>query len=66
MDSQRPSRSGPDAGVGYRNDPAYWQLLRELNAWCRDTGSPTTLNAWLAEEALRRLDAGAEPVADAA
>ncbi len=29
-------------------------LLRELNRWSRDNDWPSTLNSWIAEEAVRR------------
>ncbi len=30
------------------------RLLRELNQWSRDNDWPSTLNSWIAEEAVRR------------
>ena len=35
-------------------DQARESLLRELNRWSRDNHWPTTLNSWIAEEAVRR------------
>ena len=29
-------------------------LFRELNRWSRDNDWPTTMNSWIAEEAVRR------------
>ena len=29
-------------------------VLRQLDAWCRSHDAPSGLNAWIAEEALRR------------
>ncbi|HSN54413.1 MAG TPA: hypothetical protein VLT32_07055 [Candidatus Sulfomarinibacteraceae bacterium] len=29
-------------------------VLRQLDAWCRSHDAPSVLNAWIAEEALRR------------
>jgi len=33
---------------------AHGRLLRELNRWSRDNDWPSTLNSWVAEEAVRR------------
>lgn len=30
------------------------ETIRELDAWCRTHGWSTNLNAWIAEEAVRR------------
>ena len=35
-------------------DAAHASLLRELNQWSRDNDWPSTLNSWIAEEAVRR------------
>ncbi len=33
---------------------AYWDLLGELNDWCRECDQPFTSNAWIAETAVRQ------------
>ncbi len=33
---------------------AHESLLRELNRWSRDNDWPSTMNSWIAEEAVRR------------
>jgi len=35
-------------------ESAYRHVLGELNAWSRSHDSPRCLNAWIAEEAVRR------------
>lgn len=35
-------------------DTARTSLVRELNRWSRDNDWPSTLNSWIAEEAVRR------------
>jgi hypothetical protein len=35
-------------------DAAHNSLLQELNRWSRDNDWPSTLNSWIAEEAVRR------------
>ena len=35
-------------------DNTYREVLRELDRWCRDTGSSGILNSWVAEEAVRQ------------
>ncbi len=35
-------------------DAAHDSLLRELNRWSRENDWPSTLNSWVAEEAVRR------------
>ena len=35
-------------------DTARESLVRELNRWSRENDWPSTLNSWIAEEAVRR------------
>ena len=36
-------------------DSARESLIRELDRWSRDNNWPSTLNSWIAEEAVRRV-----------
>ncbi len=54
-----PGLPGPPTEWPRAASAAYWSLLRDLNHWCRDTGSPMATNAWVAETAVREAWASA-------
>jgi hypothetical protein len=45
---------GDEAGRASEFAAVQRQTIRELDAWCRANDWPTRLNAWIAEEAVRR------------